>query len=395
MTNNENFFNLSNDYFSFIGQKCLFEIQKNSDSNTNSKNVLTISCSDSEKNYFSFSGNNGLCLTTKCGSIIHDNILGKFLSLPSNNAKALLKFFEEYGYFFRLPTNESNIIDFNQLIQITYHIKAALLLMNELQNTSINYEIILQLTLYLLLSPQIKMKISDNQNYTGYHDSVFDTIDSVIVENSNKCITIDDEDYYVILDSIYEKNYNLRVDEYEDISTGETFMYSYPGINDSQYRKITIAYKNCHNVSKIQRLIIDFLFHFMHSNGVIKNVTFDSGIEFYKSDSNYTLDDNMKKGLLLIGKYVLSKEINQHVSKMRPIYNPNTLEPTWKAPNLLTALYFSLFYMKPKSEIYRKCANPSCTNFFLVKTSNSRKKYCCDDCRNASNVRSYRMRQKK
>ena len=244
MTNNENFFNLSNDYFSFIGQKCLFEIQKNSDSNTNSKNVLTISCSDSEKNYFSFSGNNGLCLTTKCGSIIHDNILGKFLSLPSNNAKALLKFFEEYGYFFRLPTNESNIIDFNQLIQITYHIKAALLLMNELQNTSINYEIILQLTLYLLLSPQIKMKISDNQNYTGYHDSVFDTIDSVIVENSNKCITIDDEDYYVILDSIYEKNYNLRVDEYEDISTGETFMYSYPGINDSQYRKITIAYKN-------------------------------------------------------------------------------------------------------------------------------------------------------
>ena len=172
-------------------------------------------------------------------------------------------------------------------------------------------------------------------------------------------------------------------------------MYSYPGINDSQYRKITIAYKNCHNVSKIQRLIIDFLFHFMHSNGVIKNVTFDSGIEFYKSDSNYTLDDNMKKGLLLIGKYVLSKEINQHVSKMRPIYNPNTLEPTWKAPNLLTALYFSLFYMKPKSEIYRKCANPSCTNFFLVKTSNSRKKYCCDDCRNASNVRSYRMRQKK
>ena len=132
----------------------------------------------------------------------------------------------------------------------------------------------------------------------------------------------------------------------------------------------------------------------MNTNGVVKNVTFDSGIEFYGNSSS-NLDEHMKKALLLIAKYVLAQEINHHVSRMKPIYNPITLEPSWKAPNLLTALYFSLFYMKPKSEIYRKCANPSCTNFFLVKTSNSRKKYCCGACRNASNQRDYRFRQKK
>lgn len=394
MIETENFFNLGTDYFSFIGQKCHFNLQKNIDSHINSKNVLTITVDTDEKLYFSFSGNNGLCLTTEFGSIIQKNVLREFLSLPSNNAKALLQFFEEYGYFFKIPLNKTTIIDFNQLIQITYHIKASLLLTNALESYVLNYDEILHLTLFLLLSPQIKMKIAEKQFYTGYHDDVFDKIKTAIDNNNTKFIEIDNEDYYSIPDMIYGKAYNLRVDEYEDISFGEQFMYSYPGINDARYRKITIAYKNHdNNFSKIHRLIIEFLFHFMNNNGVIKNVHFDSGIEFYGTP-DYYLDDNMKKALITIAKYVLSKEINYHVSKMKPIYNPYTLEPSWKAPNLLIALYFSLFYMKPKSEIYRKCANPSCTNFFLVKTSNSRKKYCCDSCRNARNQRDYRSRQK-
>lgn len=395
MVETENFFNLGTDYFSFIGQKCYFELQKNSSTEINSKNVLTISSVSDEKLFFSFSGNDGLCLTTEFGSIVHKNILEIFLSLPQNNAKALLEFFENYGYFFKIPPYESNVVDFNQLIQVTYRIKATLLLMTELQQPSSDYDEILHLTLFLLLASPIKMKITEKQTYMGYHDSIFEIIDSVIAtsENSNY-ITIDNEDYYCIPDTIYGNTYNLRVDEYDDISTGEKFMYSYPGIDDSLYKKITIAYKSCHHTSKIQRVLIDFLFHFMNTNGVIKNVTYDLGIEFYGA-SNLNLDDKMKKALLLIAKYVLSQEINHHVCRMKPIYNPVTLEPSWKAPNLLTALYFSLFYMKPKSEIYRKCANPSCTNFFIVKTSNNRKKYCCSACRNASNQRDYRFRQKK
>lgn len=394
MIETENFFNLGIDYFSFVGQRCHFTPQRNDGSHFNLKNVLTISSDNDEKLFFSFSGNNGLCLTTEFGTIIQKNVLEKFLSLPPNNAKALFEFFDNYGYFFKIPPKESNIVDFNQLIQITYHIKTVLLLMNEVQCSSINYEELLRLTLFLLLASPIEMKITEKQTYTGYRDSVFTTIDSVIAINDNSSyITIDNEDYYSIPDTIYGKTYKLRVDEYEDISSGENFMYSYPGIDDSRYKKITIAYKNCHHVSKIQRILIDFLFHFMNCNGVVKNVTFDSGIEFY-GVANYNLDDNMKKALFFIAKYVLSQEINHHVSQMKPICNPKTLEPSWKAPNLLTALYFSLFYMKPKSEIYRKCTNPSCTNFFLVKTSNSRKKYCCNACRNASNQRDYRFRQK-
>lgn len=395
MIGTENFFNLGTDYFSFVGQKCHFEIQKNDNPHIDSKNILTISSDSSGKLYFSFSGKGGLCLTTEFGSIIQKNILGKFLSLRANNVKELLNFFDTYGYFFKMSPNESNVVDFNNLIQVTYHIKAALLLMNALQQKSMDYDDILHLTLFLLLSPKVEMKITDKQIYAGYHESTLDVIDSVIaVTDNSNYITIDGEDYYNIADLVYGTPYYLRVDEYEDISTGEHFMYSYPGIDDLRYKRITIAYKNSHNIPKIQRLVIDFLFHFMNTNGVVKNVTFDSGIEFY-GNSSFNLDEHMKKSLLLIAKYVLAQEINHHISRMKPIYNPITLEPSWKAPNLLTALYFSLFYMKPESEIYRKCANPSCTNFFLVKTSNSRKKYCCNACRNASNQRDYRFRQQK
>lgn len=180
MIGTENFFNLGTDYFSFVGQKCHFEIQKNDNPHIDSKNILTISSDSSGKLYFSFSGNGGLCLTTEFGSIIQKNILGKFLSLRANNVKELLNFFDTYGYFFKMSPNESNVVDFNNLIQVTYHIKAALLLMNALQQKSMDYDDILHLTLFLLLSPKVEMKITDKQTYAGYHESTLDVIDRIL-----------------------------------------------------------------------------------------------------------------------------------------------------------------------------------------------------------------------
>ena len=51
MIDAENFFNLGTDYFSFIGQKCHFEIQKNDNPHFVSKNILTV-VSDSDEQLF-------------------------------------------------------------------------------------------------------------------------------------------------------------------------------------------------------------------------------------------------------------------------------------------------------------------------------------------------------
>lgn len=393
LLNLENFYNLGTDYFSFTNQKCIFELKENDNSKITSKNILIATPNTEEKLYYSFSGKNGLCLTTEYGSVQEKNIFGKFVSLSSNNAKALLQFLQEYGYFFKLPANQETIIDFNNLIELTYRIRATMLLMNSLENKTINYEKVLHYTLYLILGHPVEMPITDKQKYISYKSNALNLINSAIPSNNDVTITIDGDEYYSIADMIHNGNYNLRADEYEDISTNENFMFSYPGINDPLYRQLTIAYKDCHTCSKTDRLIIEFLFHLMHENGVIKNISFENELEFYSS-SSLNLNEKLKSVLLIVSKIILSQEINYNVSKIKAIYNPATLQPTWKSPNLLTALYFSLFYMRPNSEIYRKCANPSCNNFFLVKTSNSRKKYCCSNCRNASNQRDHRSRQK-
>lgn len=393
LLNLENFYNLGTDYFSFTNQRCIFELKVNDNSKLTSKNILIATPNTEEKLYYSFSGKNGLCLTTEYGSVQEKNIFGKFVSLPSNNAKALLKFLQEYGYFFKLPANQETIIDFNSLTELTYRIRAAMLLMNTLENKTIDYEKTLYLTLYLILGNPVEMQITDKQKYISYKSNALNIINSAIPSNNDSTVSIEGEDYYSVVDMIHNGNYNLRVDEYEDISTNENFMFSYPGINNPFYRQLTIAYKNCHTCSRSDRLIIEFLFHLMHEIGVVKNISFENGLEFYGSSSP-NLNEKLKKILLIVSKIILAQEINYNVSKIKAIYNPVTLQPTWKSTNLLTALYFSLFYMKPNSEIYRKCANPSCNNFFLVKTSNSRKKYCCSNCRNASNQRDYRNRQK-
>lgn len=385
----ENFYNLGIDYFSFTNQKCIFELK----TNNNSKNILIATPNIEQKLYYSFSGNDGLCLTTEYGSIRENNIFAKFVSLPPNNTKALLQFLQEYGYFFKLPANEETTIDFRNLVELTYRIRATMLLMNSLENKTIDYEKTLHFTLYLILGTPVEMQITDKQKYISYKSNAINIINSAIPSNNDSTVSIDAEDYYSIVDMIHNGNYNLRVDEYEDISTNENFIYSYPGINDPFYRQLTIAYKDCHSCSKTDRLIIEFLFHLMHENGVLKNISFENGLEFYSS-SGLNLNKKLKSVLLIVSKIILSQEINYNVSKIKAIYNPATLQPTWKSPNLLTALYFSLFYMRPNSEIYRKCANTSCNNFFLVKTSNSRKKYCCSNCRNASNQRDHRSRKK-
>ena len=191
----ENFYNLGTDYFSFTNQKCIFELKVNDNSKITSKNILIATPNTEEKLYYSFSGRNGLCLTTEYGSIQEKNIFGKFVSLPSNNAKALLQFLQEYGYFFKLPANQETAIDFNSLIELTYRIRATMLLMNSLENKTIDYDKTLHYTLYLILGHPIEMPITDKQKYISYKSNILNVINSAIPSNNDATITINSEDY--------------------------------------------------------------------------------------------------------------------------------------------------------------------------------------------------------
>ena len=389
----ENFFSLGNESFALTGYQCRFGIHANDDGSTS----LTVGTEPTEQLHYAFNSENGLCITTPFGSIRTPDLLGKVVSLPDNDAKKILSFFETNGFLFPLPQNEDINLDLKPFVDVLYRIKATMLLQSLLGEIEADYEKILHLTLYLLLSDRITLSLGDRAAYSSCNYRIHDLLNApmLTVTNSNDSEEAAQKNSYTIMDSIYPPFFELNADEYGDIVSSEPFTYSYPGIKDSRYRKLASLYKNTHAETRNNRLIIEFLFHYMNTVGVIERIDYLTGIKYYGEPAIGKFDDKLKKALLSVARIVLALEINYNVGKMRPYYSPIQLEGTWKAPSLLTALYFSIFYRNPGVKIYRKCANPSCHNYFLVSVTNERKRYCCSECRNANNQRTHRLKVKK
>lgn len=393
---NENFFNLGNDYFSLKGYRCFTGVDIVNLTPSEMRQTLKIQADKQNELHYAFSGSNGLCRTTPMGSVRKENLLSELISLP-NDIDSLRCFFEENGFLFPISETEYEEIDIYSLTEIVNHIKATVLLMSEIEEPQRNYEKILYLTLYLLLSEQFSIKLSSmNKVYSTCHHGFIK-----VLEKASSVPAIDgtkegfESDTYLIKDLVYKPNYALNIEEYQDIISGSSLTNNYPGMSDLRYKDIVYLYRNAPNETPAARITIDFLFHLMQKIGIVKKISFENGIEFYDKPVIVKFDDNLKQALITVAKIVLNEEINSNLSGIVPRFIASKMEPSWKASNLLSALYFSIFYMRPGSEIYRECANPACNNHFLVKTSNGRKRYCCPSCRNATAQRNHRKKIKK
>lgn len=146
--------------------------------------------------------------------------------------------------------------------------------------------------------------------------------------------------------------------------------------------------------------MIDFLFHYQKNIGIIKSFDSFGKVEYYDTDENirkcYNLnfDDKMKKALIEIAKITISEELEYNLQGIYPRYDVKTMSPSWAISDMLTGIYFSIFYMRPGLELYRKCENPNCDRWFLVKTTSTKKKYCSSSCSNSMAQRNHRKRKK-
>ncbi|XQU21950.1 CGNR zinc finger domain-containing protein [Gardnerella sp. DNF00747] len=126
--------------------------------------------------------------------------------------------------------------------------------------------------------------------------------------------------------------------------------------------------------------ISDFLFHFFYDmNG----------------DSSNNFSEIMKVAVIEIAKFLIKEEINYNIKDIHPVYDPETMTPSWKVDSLLSAVYFSIFYLKPDLELYRPCDNPRCGRYFLVNTTSTRKRFCSKECCNRVTQDRYRKRKGK
>ena len=70
-------------------------------------------------------------------------------------------------------------------------------------------------------------------------------------------------------------------------------------------------------------------------------------------------------------------------------------ETSWKIPSLVEAMYMELFFRLTPTGTIRKCANPTCPNYFQWSASRKTRKYCCSSCAELMAKRMERERKRK
>lgn len=343
---------------------------------------------------FGYRAKTGLSRIAANGTTEEDNILGSLVALPNKKLKDLYNFFERNGFLFPVSNSEYESIDATLLYELIFRIKATVELMTAANEIHKDYEKITHLTLYLMLSEPLQIKMeSMTEPYTSCRHSFMDTLvkASALSLSRERQEESFNKDTYTVSDTISAPSYELDINEYNDIVSGTSINGTI--LITPFYKQIAQLYCN-YNGSPIERKIIDFLFHLHHDHGQLQTCDMINGFSLYPSADLSTMSEEMKFSILEIARHILGEEINANLSGIFPKYDTKTMSPSWKVDSLLSAIYFSIFYLKPDLELYRQCANPRCQRYFLVKTTSTRTKYCCTECCNRVTQDRYRKKKR-
>ena len=337
---------------------------------------------------FAYAAKKGLVRIAPNGTIAEANVLGTLMALPNKSVKELSTFMNENGFLFPVSAGSYEVTDAGTLYSIIERLRMTVELMTAANEIHKDYQKILLLTINLLFAGDLTIKTDAmTQAYTTKHHSYIDLLQSpnfnVSYEREHEAFN---SDYYTETDTIYG-SYQLSVQEYNDIVGGYS---TKPGFNDLLFRNITALYLNLES-SGIERNITDFLFHYFHEVGMLD---FNNRLAYYEEPNLDAFTKEMKESLVEIARHVIGEEINANLDGIHPMYNADTMAPSWKVDNLLCALYFSIFYLKPDLKLYRPCDNPNCGKYFLVKTTSTKTRYCSTECCNRVTQARYRKKRR-
>ena len=345
---------------------------------------------DSAFSKFAFQPKDGLVrINEKKGNVEETNVLFSFIACK-DDLKKYIKFFNENGFLFPLSVGNFSEANSTQIIELSKRMSAAVELMSQLSEIeNKNYKKMLTLTLFLLLSEPVVLQ-SESYNYKSCSfEQISSLLNKGFMQNTVNSLPVDSDYNFVIKDTIFgETKMHMDIYRYTDENRDEEL--------DPFWHSVFHSYCNYrfgeHN--KLDKEIIDVLYHAYFSIGQITKCTYEKIIFAENAKEDWScFNDNFKKVLIDVAKYVVGLEINSNLNGIKPEYDIDIMEPRWKVTDLLSAMYFSIFYMRPNIELTRKCENPNCNNYFTVSRTSSRKKFCCQECANA--VAQARFRAKK
>ena len=110
-----------------------------------------------------------------------------------------------------------------------------------------------------------------------------------------------------------------------------------------------------------------------------------------------TMTESDKDSIIKTAKSVFTDLFKENLKSVYPeiVFNKKGIpESSWRIPTLIDAMYLELFFRFTPSSSVRKCANPTCNNFFTRTSSRPTKIYCTEDCAKLMAKRKERARKK-
>lgn len=110
----------------------------------------------------------------------------------------------------------------------------------------------------------------------------------------------------------------------------------------------------------------------------------------------FTIPKEEEETLLLCSSILIEKELNKYINNTSLFVDCRygSIELNNRIDCLLSAIYIELCRVHDNNNTFRKCENPTCNNWFKVALTNTKKKYCCENCRLMVQKRRDREKQK-
>ena len=351
------------------------------------RTTLKLIAQQNQPIHFSYAPQKGLNLSGSAGGALVENILGKLLAIPDGDIDAYIAFFTDYGFLYPVSQTDYEAVDANVLMELVNRIKATVMLMNSIAAKK-NYTNILIGTTYLLYSEPIAIHLSTGEYSTCVHEFTSLVHRYSQFPNMSRNQEVFDTKKFSVADTLFPPFYQVDI-EYFNQLRGST-----EAGNMRLFKNLFAMYTGLTDAREELRTVIDFFFHYQKEVGVFSDIGYRK-IRYLNGKQPDNFTDEMKAALLKIANIVLSEEINYNIAGVHPRYSTLDLKPAWELDNLIQALYFSIFYMKPGVEIYKRCKNPTCKRdvYFLVNATATNKDYCCPKCANAAAQRRSRERK--
>lgn len=393
MENNlEKFYRESNFIFESYGCTCSIDEKTMSDK-TKTKSLVIFPNKD-QKIKLAYQPKYGLVkVSEKNGATTDKDVLSELLSINEKDLKGYKKFFEKYGFLFTID-KEYLKIEEEELIYIVNRLKLSTELLSQISESQRkNYSIITKIAYSLINNKSLEIK---DINYSSCphallqknlnHRHGMRQIPRKYIDADKHLIAVSDYGYgEYIFDEEILSGY-IRSSGYDKDVGGLVYALEINSLS---------AYVNYIDAPYKERILIEFFYHTFHRTRGLTSYKYETS-KLNDGEMNLSkLDNEFKKTALEAAKIILSEEISHYIKNIHPVYDSITMGAAWQVDSLISALYYSLFFINPNNQIVRRCANINCNRhvYFSVPRTSSKKIYCTPEC--CRNVQQRKHREKK